>query len=154
MSASVIDRMPANVRRGFFSGGLDVPDDATDKKYNASFANWKRMVKELFDDGVTLVAGTDSLAGFAYDRELELYTETGIPSNKVFQIATIGAARVMKMDATLGSIEPGKIADMVLVEGDPVANIADIRRVRTPFNDGKLYDSAALFRELGVQPAK
>ena len=152
--ASVIDRMPANVRRGFFGGGLSVPDDVTDKTYNASFANWKRMVKELFDDGVTLVAGTDSLAGFAYDRELELYTEAGIPSNKVLQIATIGAARVMKMDAAFGSIEPGKIADMVLVEGDPVANIADIRRVRTTFKDGRMYDSAALFHELGVQAAK
>ncbi|MGZ7078194.1 MAG: amidohydrolase family protein [Thermoanaerobaculia bacterium] len=152
--ASVIDRMPANVRRSFFNGGLNVADEATDKKYNASFANWKRMTKELYDDGVPLVAGTDSLAGFAYDRELELYTEAGIPSNKVLQIATIGAARVMKMDAAFGSIEPGKMADMALVDGDPVANIADIRRVRTTFKDGKMYDAAALFRELGVQPAR
>lgn len=148
--ASVIDRMPANVRRGFFSGGLPVADDATDKKYKASFENWKHMLKELFDDGVTIVAGTDSLAGFAFDRELELYTEAGIPANKVLQLATIGAARVMKMDAAFGSIEPGKFADMVLVDGDPVANISDIRHVRTTFKDGKMYDSAALFRELGV----
>jgi imidazolonepropionase-like amidohydrolase len=151
--ANVIDRMPANVRRGFFTGGLSVADEATDRKYNASFANWKRMTKELFDRGVTIVAGTDSLAGFALDRELELYTQAGIPANKVLQIATIGAARVMKMDNMFGSIEPGKVADMVLVEGDPIAKIADIRRVRTTFKDGKMYDSAALFRELGVVPA-
>jgi len=152
--ASVIDRLPPNVRRGFYNGGLTIADDATDRKYNASFAQWKRMLKELYDDGVTIVAGTDSLAGFAYDRELELYTQAGVPANKVLQLATIGAARVMKMDGAYGSIEPGKVADMALVDGDPVANIADIRRVRTTFKDGRMYDSAALFRELGVAPAK
>ena len=151
--ASVIDRLPANVRRGYYNGGLDVADEATDKLYKASFANWKRMVKELYDDGVTIVAGTDSLAGLALDRELEMYTEAGIPANKVLQLATIGAARVMKMDRAFGSIEPGKIADMALVDGDPVANIGDIRRVRTTFKDGKMYDPAALFREMGVGPA-
>lgn len=151
--ASVIDRLPANVRRGFYNGGLTIADEATDKKYNASFAQWKRMVKELYDDGVTIVAGTDSLAGFAYDRELELYTQAGIPANKVLQLATIGAARVMKMNAMYGSIEPGKMADLALVEGDPVASIGDIRRVRTTFKDGHMYDAGALFRELGVAPS-
>jgi imidazolonepropionase-like amidohydrolase len=151
--ASVVDRMPANVRRGFFSGGLPVSDEATDKTYKASFENWKRMTKELYDNGVTIVAGTDSLAGFAYHRELELYAEAGIPANKVLQIATIGAARVMKMDADFGSITPGKMADMALVDGDPTANVANVRRVRTTIKDGKIYDSATLFRELGVVPA-
>lgn len=149
---SVIDRMPANVRRGFFAGGLPVADNTTDMTYKASFDNWKRMTKELYDDGITIVAGTDSLAGFAYDRELELYTEAGIPANKVLQIATIGAARVMKMDSEFGSIAPGKAADMALVDGDPTTNIVNLRHVRTTIKDGKIYDSAALFRELGVAP--
>jgi hypothetical protein len=152
--ASIIDRLPANVRRGFYAGGLTVADEATDKKHNASYANWKRMAKELFDRGVTIVAGTDALAGFALARELELYVDAGIPSNKVLQLATHGAARVMKMEKKFGSIEPGKMADLVLVEGDPVARIADLRRVRTTFKGGKMYDSAAVFRELGVLPAK
>jgi imidazolonepropionase-like amidohydrolase len=152
--ATIIDRLPANVRRGFYGGGLTVADEATDKKYNASYANWKRMVKELYDNGITLVAGTDSLAGFAFHRELELYTSAGIPAAKVLQIATIGGPRVMKMDSTYGSIEPGKVADMVLVEGDPVANISDIRRVRTTIKDGKIYDAAAVLREIGVMPPK
>jgi imidazolonepropionase-like amidohydrolase len=141
------------VRRGFLTGGLPIADDATGKTYRASFENWKRMTKTLFDNGITLVAGTDSLPGFAYHRELELYSQAGIPNNKVLQLATIGAARVMKKDAESGSIAAGKLADMVLVEGDPTKNISDIRRVRTTIKDGKIYDSAALLRELGVQPA-
>ena len=151
--ASIIDRLPSNVRRGFLTGGLPIADDATGKTYRASFENWKRMTKTLFDNGITLVAGTDSLPGFAYHRELELYSQAGIPNNKVLQLATIGAARVMKKDAESGSIAAGKLADMVLVEGDPTKNISDIRRVRTTIKDGKIYDSAALLRELGVQPA-
>jgi imidazolonepropionase-like amidohydrolase len=152
--ASIINRLPSNVRRGYLIGGLPVADDATDKTYRASFENWKRMTKMLFDSGITLVAGTDSLPGFAYHRELELYSQAGIPNNKVLQLATIGAARVMKKDAESGSIAAGKLADMVLVEGDPTKNISDIRRVRTTIKDGKIYDSAALFHELGVQPAR
>lgn len=151
--ASVLDRMPANVRRGFLTGGLPIADAATDAKYQASFANWKRMAKKLYDSGIALVAGTDSLAGFALHREFELYTEAGIPANKVLQLATIGAARVMNKDRELGSVSAGKLADMVLVEGDPTQKISDIRRVRTTIKDGKVYDSAALYRELGVQPA-
>jgi imidazolonepropionase-like amidohydrolase len=151
--ASIIDRLPSNVRRGFLTGGLPVEDAATDKTYRASFENWKRMTKTLFDNGVTLVAGTDSLAGFAYHRELELYSQAGIPNNKVLQLATIGAARVMKRDAEFGSISAGRFADMVLIEGDPTKNISDIRRVRTTIKDGRIYDAAALLRELGVQPA-
>ena len=151
--ATIINRLPANVRRGFLTGGLPVEDATTDKTYRASFDNWKRMTKTLFDNGVPLVAGTDSLAGFAYHRELELYSQAGIPNNKVLQLATIGAARVMKRDAEFGSIAAGKFADMVLVEGDPTKNISDIRRVRTTIKDGRIYDAAALLRELGVQPA-
>ena len=59
------------------------------------------MIKLLYDAGVPIVAGTDSLAGFALHRELELYVEAGIPPSEVLKIATIGAARVMKRDADL-----------------------------------------------------
>ena len=96
------------------------------------------MAKELYDQGITLDVGTDSLAGFAYHRELELLTESGIPAAKVLQIATITSARTMKRDPDSGSIAPGKLADMVLVAGDPTADISTIRRVRTTIKDGKI----------------
>jgi imidazolonepropionase-like amidohydrolase len=80
------------------------------------------------------------MAGFTLDRELELYVEAGIPPAEVLRIATLGAARVMKDDDQLGSIAPGKLADLVIVDGDPSANISDLRRVVTVIKDGKLYD--------------
>jgi imidazolonepropionase-like amidohydrolase len=58
----------------------------------------------------------------------------------------------MKRDAELGSVAPGKLADMILVEGDPSTHISDIRRVRTVIKDGMVYDAAELDRAFGVKP--
>ena len=151
---AVADRMPTQVRRGFLGGGLEVPDDATDKLYKSSFENWKKMLKELYDHGVTLDVGTDSLAGFAYQRELELFVESGIPAAQTLKIATITSARTMKRDSDLGSIEAGKLADMSLVPGDPTTDISVVRRTRTTIKDGKIYEPSAIYRELGVKPAE
>jgi imidazolonepropionase-like amidohydrolase len=151
--AMVADRLPMQARRNLLGGGL-ADDEATQALYRRAFDNWKRMTKALYDRGITLDVGTDSLAGFAYLRELELLAESGIPPAKVLQIATLTSARTMSRDADLGSIAPGKLADLVLVAGDPTTNISAMRRVRTTIKDGKLYDVAALCREISVQPAE
>ena len=78
------------------------------------------MTKLLYDSGITIVPGTDALPGFTLHRELELYAQAGITTPEVLRIATLGAARVAHRDKELGSITPGKLADMVLVDGDPV----------------------------------
>jgi imidazolonepropionase-like amidohydrolase len=62
------------------------------------------------------------------------------------------AATVVKADGDSGSITPGKRANLVLVEGNPVANIADIRQTRRVFKGGTEYDSAELYRALGIKP--
>ena len=149
--AAVADRLPPQVRRSLLAGGLPVPE-GKDGRYRESTKALLRMVKLLYDAGVPLVAGTDSLPGFALQRELELYAEAGIPPREVLRIATIGAARVMKRDGELGSVRPGKLADLILVEGNPAERIADIRRVSLVVKDGSLYDPAALYRSIGVRP--
>jgi imidazolonepropionase-like amidohydrolase len=87
-------------------------------------------------------------------RELELYVRAGIPAPEVLRIATLGAARVMKRDAELGSVEPGKLADFVLVDGDPVARISDVRRTWMVVKGGVVYRPDELYAELGVRPAR
>jgi imidazolonepropionase-like amidohydrolase len=149
--AAVAANMPAQVRRGFLYGGLEVPD-GMDQRYRDSFQRMLDMAKAFYDAGITIVAGTDSMAGFSLHRELELYASAGIPAPKVLQLATLGAARVVKRDGELGSITPGKLADMILVEGDPAAHISDVRRVRTVIKDGVVYQVADLDRALGVRP--
>lgn len=147
--AAIADRLPPQVRRSLLAGGLS-PPEGKDQRYRDSAQALLRMIKRLHDSGIPLVAGTDAMAGFTLHRELELYVEAGIPAPEVLQIATLGSARVMKRDADNGSIAPGKLADMVLVDGDPTRNISDIRRPVLVIKDGNLHDPAALYRSIGV----
>jgi imidazolonepropionase-like amidohydrolase len=148
--AAIADRLPPQVRRGFLTGGLPVPE-GKDQTFRDSFANMVRMVKMLYDAGVPIVAGTDGLPGFALHRELELYTQAGIPPMEVLRLATYGAATVMHKNGSVGSIAPGKLADLIIVDGDPLARMSDIRRVRTVVKDGKVFDAAEVAASIGVK---
>ena len=147
----VVSRLPVQIQRGARAGGLPAAG-AKDALYKDSFAAVLKMTKRLYDAGVPLVAGTDSVEGLMLHRELELWVQAGIPAANVLQAATIGAARVAKQDGELGSIEPGKKADLLLVAGNPIANIGDIRKGRVVIKDGVQYDCAALYAALGIAP--
>ncbi|HVR98744.1 MAG TPA: amidohydrolase family protein [Thermoanaerobaculia bacterium] len=151
--AAVADRLPPQVRRGLLAGGVPKAE-GMEQRYRDSFRNMLRMVRALYDTGVTIVAGTDTMPGFGLHRELELYVEAGLPAPDVLRIATLGAARVARRDKDLGTIAPGKLADLILVDGDPVARISDIRRVVLTVKDGVLYDPAELYPAIGVKPMR
>ena len=146
----IADRFPPQVRRYFLTGGLPVPE-GMDARYRASYAKMLALVAELHRAGVLIVPGTDALAGFALHRELENYVRAGIPAAEVLRLATLVPAQITKRDRDLGTIEPGKLADFILVDGDPTTNISDIRNVVTVVKDGKVFDPRAIYRELGVQ---
>ena len=147
--AEIADRFPIQVRRGFLTGGLPVPQ-GKDERYRASFRKMLEFTKLLRDSGVRIVAGTDGMAGFQLGRELELYNEAGIPAAEVLQIATIGAARVMKHDAELGSIEKGKLADILILNGDPTGDIHTIRNVDTVIKGGTIFVSKEIGSAIGM----
>ena len=146
----VADRLPVQVRRGALSGGLPVPE-GMDQRYRDSYRALEKMVLMMYQAGIPIEAGTDSLAGFTLHSELELDAESGIPAPKVLQLATRGAARIMSKDE-VGVIAPGKMADIILVDGHPDERISDIRKVRTVIKNGVVYQSADLDRALGVMP--
>jgi imidazolonepropionase-like amidohydrolase len=148
----VADRFPPQVQRGVYGGGLN-PSAEDAPRYRQSFQRCLEMVKALYDHGIRIVAGTDNLAGFSYHHELELYAQAGIPNAAVLRIATLGAAEIMHRDQELGSVTPGKLADFILVDGDPTTKMGDIRRVTLTVKDGVVFDPAALYAELGVKPA-
>jgi imidazolonepropionase-like amidohydrolase len=141
--APILNRIPPQMRRGATSGGLPVPE-GMDAKYRASFKRCEELVKRLWDRHVTIVAGTDNIPGFALHRELELYAEAGIPNAEVLSLATLGAAR--------GSIAPGKDADLVIVDGDPLAKMSDVRNVVTVVKGGTVIDPRALESALSIAP--
>ncbi|HZQ70739.1 MAG TPA: amidohydrolase family protein [Terriglobales bacterium] len=149
--AAIADRLPAQIRRGFFYGGIEVPD-GMDQRYRDAFTQMLKMTKALYDSGVPIVAGTDALSGFALHRELELYEQAGIPAPKVLQLVTLGAARIMHKDGEVGSIAAGKLADVILVDGDPATRVSDIRKVKIVVKDGVVYKTADLYKAIGVLP--
>jgi imidazolonepropionase-like amidohydrolase len=148
---AVAGRLPMQVQRGLLRGGLPVTPE-TAPRYQQSFEALLRYVGLLHRAGVRLVAGTDALGGFTLHRELENYVRAGIPAPEVLRIATLGAAQVTKRDGELGVIAPGKLADLVLVEGDPAARISDIRNVELTVQGGRVYHADALHRALGIAP--
>jgi len=151
--APVLKRLPAQVQRGAYGGGLPVTKE-TDQLYKDSYRAMLAMTKRMYDAGVPILAGTDSTAGVMLHRELELEVQAGIPPAKALQIATFNAAKLLKQEKALGSIAVGKRADFLLVEGNPVEHISDIRRCRLVVKDGSLYDSANLYRAVGILPAE
>ena len=149
--APVADRVPPQVVRGSLSVGLPIPN-GMDQRYRDSYANMERMVKVMYDAGIPIESGTDSPAGFGLEREFELHQHAGIPAAKILQAATLGGAQIMSKDAELGSIAPGKLADLVMVEGDPTQDISVVRHAKLVMKDGVLYYPAEIDRELGIQP--
>jgi imidazolonepropionase-like amidohydrolase len=98
------------------------------------------------------VAGTDAMAGFALHRELELYVKAGIPPGEVLRIATWNGARYTRTLDRLGSIAPGKLADLVLVDGDPTEDISAIRRIVLVMKEGVTYYPAEIHEATGIKP--
>jgi imidazolonepropionase-like amidohydrolase len=147
----VVDRFPAQIRRRYLGGGLQ-PPEGLDATYRESYRRMVEMVGALHRAGVPLLAGTDDLAGFTLHRELELYVEAGIPAPEVLRIATLGAAEVTGRAESLGTVEPGKLADLILVAGNPAEDISDVRKVEVTIKGGTLYRSAELYQALGIRP--
>ena len=154
IDAAIFDRLPVQAQRGSKSGGgaLDATDPATDKQYRAAYANMVRMLKKLYDSGVQIVAGTDAGSGYAFDRELEIYNEAGIPATEVLRMATLEAATIMHKDRAFGSITAGKYADMILVNGDPTKKISDIRHVDAVIKNGNVYRPSEMYPAFGIRP--
>lgn len=147
---SILDRLPLSIQRGFYSGGLPIPE-GKDAQYKASYDKLLGIVKQLHDNGITIVPGTDSMAGFGLHTELENYVRAGISAADVLQIATLTSAKVCGAEERLGSIEEGKLADLILVDGDPTKNISEIRKIELTIKDGKLYDPEKLYGAIGVK---
>jgi predicted amidohydrolase YtcJ len=93
--------------------------------------------------GVGAILGGD-LAGYGMQRELELLVEAGFTPLQAIHIATQENAEFLGRSDQIGTIAPGKQADLIIVEGDPSTNIADIEKVETVFKDGVAYDPVKL----------
>ena len=100
-----------------------------------------RMINEA---GGVLVAGTDQSSGPALHRELELMADAGIPASEIVRIATLNGAIFLGKEREMGSIEEGKIADMVLLAADPTKDINNAKEILEVIKGGQIVDRSGL----------
>ncbi len=125
------------------------PNDQFERIYYVK----RETVKAFYDagGGDQLTLGTDHpswgefWSGFGSHRELHAMVLAGIPNPVALRAGTINAARALGVDARLGTVEQGKYADLLIVRGDPLADITDTRNARVVIKAGKVYDPEALF---------
>jgi len=124
----------------------------------------RRTTKAFYDAGGLLTLGTDNpstgefIAGFSAHRELHTLVLAGIPPAAALRIATINGARAMGVSDKLGTLETGKLADLVVIDGNPLADIRNTRKVRIVMKSGVIYDPQALLQQaegkIGFSPKR
>jgi imidazolonepropionase-like amidohydrolase len=131
---------------------MGAPPQKNDQS-GARFRVLVETVRLLHKAGIPIVAGTDqAVPGFSLDREIELYVQAGFTPMEAIQAATLVSAQAMGMEKESGTIEAGKRADVILVDGNPLENISDIRKVSAVFAGGRMYQPAALWTSVGFKP--
>jgi imidazolonepropionase-like amidohydrolase len=117
-----------------------------------AFTKTAKMEKMFYDLGGLLTVGTDptgiggTLAGYGSWRAIELLVEAdGFTPLEAIKIATLNGAVALGFDKKIGTLEPGKSADLLIVDGDPSKNIGDLRKVQYVFRNGVGYNSKKLF---------
>jgi len=149
--ARVVMRLPAMEQREILKMALPALREHADQ-YRASWQRMLELVKALHDAKVPIATGTDMTQGLWLHHELKLLASAGISNADVLALATIGNARTLGLEKTLGSITKGKKADLFVVDGDPLADIGQIERVVGTMRRGVVFQSAALYEAVGVKP--
>jgi len=131
----------------------NVPPEARQRRVMV-FRHGLEMERAFVAAGGLLIAGPDPtgnggvIPGFGDLREIELLVEAGFSPEQAVRIATLNGATYLGLQARIGSIAPGKDADLVVVKGDPSHTITDVQNVELVFKDGVGYDSAALLQSV------
>jgi imidazolonepropionase-like amidohydrolase len=103
------------------------------------------LTKMMYDNGVTILSGSDIpnfglVPGASLHHELELLVEGGIPPLEVIKIATRNGAQALGMEKNVGTIEPGKQADMIILSDDPLENIGNTKKIEAVINNGHFIE--------------
>src|SRR6185436_8722996 len=113
----------------------------------AGYANISAFLKQYSDAGGKILAATDTgcctqiIPGLSLHYEMQMITDLGVSPMKAIQGATLWAAEVIGQQKDLGSVEPGKLADFTIIEGDPLADIGATKNVRMVIKDGVVVDT-------------
>jgi imidazolonepropionase-like amidohydrolase len=149
-SQAELDTLAPPLRESYLTrwSAINIQNNETSKK---AFAKDLQLEAKFFRAGGLLVAGTDPtgyggcIAGYGNWRAIELLVEAGLTPVEAIQVATSNGAKLLGVDKETGSVEVGKAADLIVVNGDPGLAISDIRKTEIVFKDGVGFDSKKLF---------
>ncbi|HUF90034.1 MAG TPA: amidohydrolase family protein [Gemmatimonadota bacterium] len=146
----VLELLAPEVREEYLATRAEIAASADSSSWPELFRRAQAYEKAFVEAGGLLAAGVDptgiggALPGLGDQRNLELLVEAGFTPVEAIEIMTANGARVLGEYDRYGSVEPGKLAELVVIEGDPVANPAEIRNVVLVFKDGLGYDAPKL----------
>lgn len=146
------DHVPVGYQRSRKRSFVAFDSPEHDAAYVKSFARLLEVIGLMHREGIRLLPGTDDGTGFTLHRELELYVQAGIPAAETLRLATLGCAQYLGLDQQQGRIAPGQLADFVLLDGDPVADISAVRRARMVVKDGAIYFPSEIYQAVGIRP--
>jgi hypothetical protein len=151
LNPRVLNVMSTDARVRYLQNRARVPGDSPAAELIRKAMAFERAFVKA---GGLLIAGLDPtgnggiVAGFGDHRQVELLVEAGFTPAEAIQIATLNGAKFLGEDARIGSIAPGKQADLMIVKGNPAANISDIEKIEIVFKDGVGYDSEKLIQSV------
>ena len=147
--------LPVSVQQGFrdYLTKKSVQSETERKSENLWWVTQQRLVSRMRLDGIKFLAGTDSaceggLPGFSLHEELRLLAESGFTPLEALRTATVNPAKFIRREKDLGTIEQGKLADLVLLDGDPLADISNTRKINAVVVNGRLLRRQDLDRML------
>lgn len=150
--ADYIDHLPIGLQRRRRQAIAPIAGPADAAAYDGAMAKVKQVLKLLHDRGIRLLPGTDDQTGLSVHRELQIYAEAGIPVPEVLRLATLAPEQYMGHDQQLGSIARGKLADFILLPGDPTRDLRELHRIAMVVKDGTLYFPSDIYPAFGVTP--
>jgi imidazolonepropionase-like amidohydrolase len=146
----VVEALAPEARQEYLTTRKETSERAAKSTMPELFRRAQAFERAFVKAGGLLGAGVDptgmggALPGYGDQRNYELLLEAGFTPVEAIQIMTLNGAKILGVDDRLGSVTAGKLADLVVIAGDPVANPGDIRKVTIVFKDGVGYDSPKL----------
>ncbi|HET7400318.1 MAG TPA: amidohydrolase family protein [Usitatibacter sp.] len=116
-------------------------------------------LRRVWEAGIPVAMGTDAgnigtLHGPSVFREMALMTQAGLTPLQVLRSATVNGAKAMGRERDLGTLVPGKLADLVILDADPLADVQNLSRIFRVVKDGNVYDPRELMRSIGGDAAR
>jgi imidazolonepropionase-like amidohydrolase len=114
-------------------------------------------LRRAHEAGLTIVMGTDAgnigtLHGPAIHREMAMMVQAGLTPMQIIQSATVNGARALGMEKELGTLAPGMLADLIVLDADPLEDIANLARVHRVVKDGVVFDPEELMQSVSERP--